>query len=475
MIKKNIIYNLLGQFCPVLFVLIAYPILIENLGIEKFGLLSLLLLFINILIIFDFGISRAIIKYISEDLNNTQNNNLLISNALLIQIFVGIIGCLFLILCSKEISSSILKISQENICETQTSFIYISLILPCILLNNTFRGILEAFSRFDIINIIRVVFNSMQVIVPVLLVINDIINIAIIILAVGIIRYIQLLVFILVIKKILPLDLIFSFEIKVIRKLFKFGKWILISSIISPFLVQSEKIIIGSLIMMEAVSYYAGPSDFVKKLLIVPASIVSVMFPEYNRLNSGDDSHIKMFNKINTSILLIMGLFVLLLSIYSTEIFHYWLGASFIGKSDIVFKILLIGLLFNPLSWNLLSFIQAKGRPDLPSKAHLIELPIHIFLLIFLTYKYGIFGSALAWTLRMVFDYLLLSGFIHKLNNITLIFRYLPYQLAAITFIIIISNLTLGLFMKLAFAILIVLVHLVLLSKYVLKDYINYN
>ena len=170
-----------------------------------------------------------------------------------------------------------------------------------------------------------------------------------------------------------------------------------------------------------------------------------------------------------------MGLFVLLFSIYSTEIFQYWLGSSFIGKSDIVLQILLIGLLFNPLSWNLLSFIQAKGRPDLPCKAHLIELPIHIFLLIFLTYKYGIFGSALAWTLRIVFDYLLLNGFIHKLNNITLIFRYLPYQLAAITFIIIMSNLTMGLFMKSAFAILIVLLHLVLLSKYLSKNYINYN
>ena len=142
MIKNNIIYNLLGQFCPVLFVLIAYPILIENLGIEKFGLLSILFLFINILIIFDFGISRAIIKYISEDINNALDNNLLISNAILIQIIVGIIGCILLILCSKEISSSILKISQENILETQTSFIYISLILPGILLNNTFRGIL---------------------------------------------------------------------------------------------------------------------------------------------------------------------------------------------------------------------------------------------------------------------------------------------------------------------------------------------
>ena len=368
-----------------------------------------------------------------------------------------------------------MKISQEYICETQTSFIYISLILPGILLNNTFRGILEAFSRFDITNIIRIVFNSMQIIVTLLLVINGIINIAIIILAVCLIRYIQLIVFILVVKKILLLDLIFSFEIKIIKKLFKFGKWILISSIITPVLVQSEKIIIGSLIMVEAVSYYTGPSDIVIKLLIVPASIVSVMFPEYNRLNSGDDSQIKMFSNINTTILLIMGLFVILFSIFSTEIFLYWLGASFIGKSDIVLQILLIGLLFNPLSWNLLSFIQAKGRPDLPSKAHLIELPIHIFLLIFLTHKYGIFGSALAWTLRMVFDYLLLNSFIHKLNNITLIFRHLPYQLAAITFIIIMSNLTMGLFMKLAFAILIVLLHLVLLSKYVLKDYINYN
>ena len=236
-----------------------------------------------------------------------------------------------------------------------------------------------------------------------------------------------------------------------------------------------EKIIIGSLIMMEAVSYYAGPSDIVIKLLIVPASIVSVMFPEYNRLNSGDDFQIKMFNNINTSILLIMGLFVLLFSIFSTEIFLYWLGTSFIGKSDIVFQILLIGLLFNPLSWNILSFIQAKGRPDLPSKAHLIELPIYMFILIVLTHKYGIFGSALAWTLRMVFDYLLLNGFIHKLNNITLIFRYLPYQLAAITFIIIMSNISTGLLIKLAFAIIIVLLHLVLLSKYVQKDYFLSN
>ncbi len=48
------------------------------------------------------------------------------------------------------------------------------------------------------------------------------------------------------------------------------------------------------------------------------------------------------------------------------------------------------------------------GRPDLTAKLQVLELPVYLTALIWLTKKYGIEGAAIAWTGRVALDALVL-------------------------------------------------------------------
>ena len=62
----------------------------------------------------------------------------------------------------------------------------------------------------------------------------------------------------------------------------------------------------------------------------------------------------------------------------------------------------------NSLAYIPYYLLQGVGRPDLTAKFHLLELPIHIALVWFMVTHFGLPGAALAWTLRVTLDFVLL-------------------------------------------------------------------
>jgi O-antigen/teichoic acid export membrane protein len=62
----------------------------------------------------------------------------------------------------------------------------------------------------------------------------------------------------------------------------------------------------------------------------------------------------------------------------------------------------------NCLAYLPFTLLQARGRADVPAKAHLVELPLYLVLLWALVTRWGIEGAALAWALRCVADALVL-------------------------------------------------------------------
>ena len=61
-----------------------------------------------------------------------------------------------------------------------------------------------------------------------------------------------------------------------------------------------------------------------------------------------------------------------------------------------------------------LPLIQAKGKSDITAKLHMLELPIYVVLLIVFIKNFGVAGAAIAWLIRVIIDYVLLSFYLNK-------------------------------------------------------------
>src|SRR5262249_56223710 len=85
-----------------------------------------------------------------------------------------------------------------------------------------------------------------------------------------------------------------------------------------------------------------------------------------------------------------------------------WVGPEFADHGAPVLRILAIGVLCNGLAYVPSGFVQAVGRPDLAAKLHLAEVGPYALAVWLLARGFGIAGVAVAWTLRVLADLILL-------------------------------------------------------------------
>jgi peptidoglycan biosynthesis protein MviN/MurJ (putative lipid II flippase) len=94
--------------------------------------------------------------------------------------------------------------------------------------------------------------------------------------------------------------------------------------------------------------------------------------------------------------------------VFAPQLLELWLDPTFAAASATALRILAVGVFANGLAQIPLVTLYAFSRPDLPAKFHLGELVVFIPLSILLIQRFGIAGAAMAWTIRVWIDLLLL-------------------------------------------------------------------
>ena len=57
-----------------------------------------------------------------------------------------------------------------------------------------------------------------------------------------------------------------------VKPLISFGGWITVSNVISPIMIYIDRLIIGSLVSITAVTYYLPSYELASKILFIPGS-----------------------------------------------------------------------------------------------------------------------------------------------------------------------------------------------------------
>jgi O-antigen/teichoic acid export membrane protein len=196
-----------------------------------------------------------------------------------------------------------------------------------------------------------------------------------------------------------------------IMPLISFGGWVTLSNLISPFLATLDRFLIGAFISIEAVAYYVIPFEVVIKLMIIPGALIGVFFPAFSVSFAQDRSRTTLlFSQGTKFIYLLLFPLVLLIITLAEGSLNLWLGAKFAHNSTRVLQWLAIGVFINSLSQVPFSLLQGAGRPDLPAKVNLLEVPFYLLILWWLIKAHGIEGAAIAFVVRMGIDAAILFG-----------------------------------------------------------------
>ena len=406
-LARNTILNLIGYGTPLLVALVAIPILIKGLGAERFGVLTLVWVLISYIGLFDLGLSRALIKLVAEKLGAGRENEIppLIWTGLSVMCFIGLaVGGITAVLLPWLVKG-LLNIPLDLQKETLHAFYLIAVFVPIIVLSIALRGILDAHQRFDLTNTVRIPLGIFTFLAPVL-VLPFTISLFHIVALILIGRLLACIVQAFFCFHIVPsLGKGVVFEKKMAGVLVKFGGWMTITNIIGPVMIYLDRFFISGIISVAAVAFYATPSEVVTKLTLVSGAMMAVFFPAFSSVYVQDkNSAAKLFAKGVKYVFIIIFPLSLVIVILSYEGLNLWLGPEFAMKSTVIMQVLSLGAFFLCLGQVPYALIQGAGRPDITAKIHLIEIPVYLTVLFFMTNEYGIKGASIAWTGRLAID-----------------------------------------------------------------------
>ena len=410
-LARNTLLNFIGQVVPLAIGVIAIPFIIQGLGADRFGLLSLAWVVLGYFAIFDLGLGRATTKYVAEALGKGDEGRVpvLLWTTVTIQLILGLLGAIILLIITPLLTDRVLNIPHGLIQEARITFYLLALSIPIVLVSGSFSGVLQARQRFDLVNLIRIPSSTCTFLMPLVGLMFELKLPSIIVLMLCV-KIATLIAFLKVNIQIFPKIKKITVQYVLFVRLFKFGGWVTVSSIVSPILVYLDRFLIGSILTMSAVTFYTAPFEAVDRLSIIAGSLAISLFPAFSALDGvGDRQKLEFYYASSVKyVLLVLTPIVLVVIIFAKEILKLWLGIEFATESAMALRILSVGVLINSIGQTPYSLFQGTGRPDIPAKFHLLELPLHLVVAYILINHWGITGAALASTIRVTFDAFLL-------------------------------------------------------------------
>ena len=414
-LTRSVAFNFIGKIFPIIAGIVSIPILVDALGIEKFGALTIIWLIIGYFGILDFGLSKAIVYELGKELKMGELKNSDTVSSITTALFVfGVIFGVLVMSISPFIARLLPSIPDWLSREVEISFLIVGIGIPITIVGNAWRGVLETFQQFKKTAMIDSFLGggTYAILAGAALFTDDLIVLTLCLL---IIKILIGLCFYIYSKRVVKGKL-FSLRINAekVKSAFRFGKWIAISNTINPIMGHLDRYIIGALLTLSAVTFYTTPFDAVQKINLLPISMTAVLFPAF-AITSGAA---KKSGTILTNSVLATLFFVFPIAccviLFAEEILLLWLGNEFAIKSAFVLQILAIGAFFNSTSQIIFTYIQGIGKPKKTAQIHMFEFVFYTPLLWALISFFGIIGAACARSSRVFVDWFLLNIVVKK-------------------------------------------------------------
>lgn len=418
-LARNTFWNLLGGVAPLFVAVITIPFIVRGLGIDRFGVQTLVWVIIGYFSLFDFGLGRTLTKMVADKLAIEAFDDIpvLFWTTLALMMLLGVGAAVLIAVSAEWLVTSFLKIPAVLYGETIRTLWLLAAGVPIVILASALRGVLEAQQKFLGISLLRFVLGIYIYAAPlaVLVFTNDLVVITAVLLLGRVLFTVAH--FVMCIRSMPYLLAEVRVSRLAVKPMLSMGGWMTVSNVISPIMSNMDRFFVGAIVSIAAVAYYATPYEMIMKLIVIPSALVGVLFPAFaagfatNKKRTGG-----LFLRGGKYVCFVMFPVVLVVVAYAPEVLRLWLGQDFSANSARVMQWLGIGVLINSLAQIPFAFLQAIGRADLTAKLHILEMPFYFILFFALTPSYGIEGAAIAWTARVALDaallFLISAGFL---------------------------------------------------------------
>jgi O-antigen/teichoic acid export membrane protein len=399
--------NLAGLMVPVTVQLLTVPLYIKSIGMERYGVMALVWLLLGYFGFFDLGFGRAIASRLAglSSVDADTRENVFWTGACL-SVAAGAVGGVIFYLVAVRLFGMVFNVPDELQSEVSAALPFMAMALPVVTGISALSGALQGCEAFGAMNFSQMTGGVLYQLFPFVVAVDFSSRLPWLVLAAIAGRLVTAVMLFLFCRQYVPAKKQLRIKTAEIKPLLGFGGWVTLTGMISPLLTVFDRMVIGTVAGMGAVSAYTIPYNLVMRIAALPSSVQNALYPRFAMLESEGAGQLQM-----RAVRLICGIMTpaVVTGVLGMRLFlALWVGSSLANISAPVGQILLIGLWVNTLAFIPFSFLQSRGRPDLPAKFHVVELVFYAPVLYFLTRFGGVAGAAWAWNARVFMDAILL-------------------------------------------------------------------
>lgn len=405
LILRNTALNLIGLALPLAVGFVTIPLVVRALGNDRFGILALVWVVFGYFGLFDLGLGRTATRWVADALgrNETEGVPAAVWTTVGLQTAIGLAAAGLSHLLAPSIVRHVLNIPAAYLGETVRTLRLVGWSLPVMFVGSSFRGVLEAAQRFDLVNAVKVPLNVLFYVLPLAgaalgLALPGIVALLVLSRAAALAVWAGMGLRVLPALRARPV-----FRRDLVRPIFSFSGWLGLSAVLYAVTASVDRLVIGSLLTVEAVAFYSAPYEAINRIGVVPNSLSMVLFPAFSFLGGGGRAERteSLFARSTKFLLLSTGPVFLLLMFFAGDALRLWLGPDYAAQSARVVVLLAAGFLVNTVVAVPNNYLMGIGRVDIAPKYQAFELVAFVALTWAGARLGGITGVAAASALRL--------------------------------------------------------------------------
>jgi O-antigen/teichoic acid export membrane protein len=400
---RHTAYNLVGSLAPGFVSIVTVPLYLRIIGIERYGLLTICWTLVGFMGFLSLGMGPAVAQRLAiERESSDETRSATFWSAALLSAAMALVGGLVLWMFG-DLYFRTVNISEADLgVEMTRSLPWLALAFCVSLASGVSNGALQGRQWFAAMNVIGIGTAVATAVVPLAAAVLVGPQLPVLLIAIFLVYISSLVVQVAVCSRAVPLARPAA-SVEVMRKLFTYGGWMTLISLLAPVTMLSDRLVIGSRLGSAAVPVYVVPYNLVSRIIALPASLSSASLPklagapveeEQALLTLGLRMLLTTLMPLCVAGNLIMGVFL-----------HLWVGDVIAAQGTIVGCILVFGFWMPGVGHIPSTVIQARGRPDIVAKLLLVYVIPYFTSLFAALHWFGIVGAAGVWAIRSSMDF----------------------------------------------------------------------
>jgi O-antigen/teichoic acid export membrane protein len=428
-IAKNSVLNFSTGIGVVCVNLVFVPLMLRSFGTELYGVLAATWMVLGYFAWLDFGMSAASARFVAKELalGRLDDAATWAWTAIITQTFLGLVGALVLSALT-PLAVNHLHVEPHNRPLVTIALHLFAFSIPLTLASRSLFGVLQAGQRFGWINSCNIVSTIATYVVYTCGILLKA-NFRFIIYGLFLVKFIDLAAAYLGATRVLsglrsfiPVKLLKRQYSSHVRAMAAYGSWVTVASMIGPMLLTFDQWMISIIVGVGLLPFYIVPYNLLMRLTLFPGSLSPTLFPAFTAMHAKNEwERIESyFIRAHRYLFMLLIPVLFLIFTWGSELLRLWIGQEFSIRATVPLQILTVGFgiaLLAPFSGTLLEGI---GRPDVLTKIYMIEVPLNIASVYFLTKHFGLTGAAWSFTIRAFFETVLIWIVVYRIVPLSL-------------------------------------------------------